>query len=116
MSFGRLVTVAVAVLLTARAAVAQQALSGDTIHITRATGPITIDGDLSDAAWRSAIRVDKWYEKQPGDNTEPKVKSVGYLTFDDHYFYAAFEFDDSNPAAIRAPYADRDNINGNAND
>jgi Domain of unknown function (DUF5916) len=116
MSFGCLVAVAVAALLAARTAAAQQTLSGDTIHITRASGPIIIDGDLSDAAWRNATRIDKWYEKQPGDNTEPKVKSVGYLTFDDRYFYAAFEFDDPNPAAIRAPYADRDNINGSAND
>jgi len=113
---GRVVTLAVAVALAARAAVAQQALSGDSIHITRASGPIIIDGDLSDAAWRTAVRVDKWYEKQPGDNTEPKVKNVGFLTFDDRYLYAAFEFDDPNPAAIRAPFADRDNINGNAND
>ena len=108
--------VAVFALLAPHAAIAQSAMAGDEIHITRATGPIIIDGDLSDAAWRTAVRVDKWYEKQPGDNTEPKVKNVGFLTFDDRYLYAAFEFDDPNPAAIRAPFADRDNINGNAND
>jgi hypothetical protein len=105
-----------AALLEGRAVVAQSALSGDTIHITRATGPIVIDGDLSDPAWRSATRVEKWYETRPGDNVEPKVRSVGYLTFDDKYFYAGFEFDDPSPAAIRAPFADRDNINGNADD
>ena len=116
MRLGRVTTLAAAVLLAARAATAQTALSGDTIHITRATGPITVDGDLSDAAWRDATRVEKWYEKKPGDNPEPKVKNVGYLTFDDNYLYAAFEFDDPNPSAIRAPFADRDNINGNAND
>ena len=52
----------------------------------------------------------KWYETNPGDNTEPKVKNVGYLTFDERYLYAAFEFEDPNPSAIRAPFADRDNI------
>jgi hypothetical protein len=36
-----------------RAAPAQTALSVDTIHITRASGPMTIDGDLSDPAWRT---------------------------------------------------------------
>ncbi len=116
MRLGRVTTLATAALLAARAATAQTALSGDTIHITRATGPITVDGDLSDAAWRDATRVEKWYETKPGDNLEPKVRNVGYLTFDDKYFYAAFEFDDPNPSAIRAPYADRDNINGNSND
>jgi len=106
----------VSALLVAGAAAAQTALSGDTIHITRASGPITIDGDLSDPAWRTATRIDKWYETKPADNTEPKVRNVGYLTFDDRYFYAAFEFDDPDPRSIRAPFADRDNINGNYND
>ncbi|MEA2414339.1 MAG: hypothetical protein QOI58_996, partial [Thermoanaerobaculia bacterium] len=32
-----------------------------TFDIKRATGPITIDGDLSDAGWKDALRVDKWY-------------------------------------------------------
>jgi hypothetical protein len=65
---------------------AQSALSGDTIHVTRATGPIAVDGDLSDEAWRHSTRVDKWYETNPGDNVEPQVKNVGYLTYDDHFF------------------------------
>ena len=52
------------------------------------TGSITVDGDLSDEGWRNATRVDKWYETHPGDNIEPKVRNVGYLTYDDHFFYA----------------------------
>ncbi len=106
----------VAACLVARPVVAQTALSGDTIHITKATGHITIDGDLSDEAWQHATRIDKWYETQPGDNTEPKVKNVGYLTFDDHFLYAAFEFEDPNPSAMRAPFADRDNIGNGFDD
>ena len=62
---------------------AQSALSGEPIRVSRATGVITIDGDLADEAWRTATRVEKWYEANPGDNTEPKVRNVGYLTFDD---------------------------------
>ncbi len=95
---------------------AQSALSGDTIHISRATGSIVVDGDLSDEGWRNATRVDKWYETQPGDNIEPRVRNVGYLTYDDHFFYAAFEFEDPNPKVIRAPFADRDNIGNGFND
>ncbi|HEY3885820.1 MAG TPA: DUF5916 domain-containing protein, partial [Vicinamibacterales bacterium] len=86
------------------------------IHISRASGPIKIDGDLSDAAWRTATRVDTWYEIQPGDNTEPPVKSVGYLTYDARFFYAAFDFEDPDPSGIRAPLRDRDDINGNSMD
>jgi hypothetical protein len=95
---------------------AQSALSGEPIQITRATGPIVVDGVLSDEAWQHSTRIDKWYETQPGDNVEPKVKNVGYLTYDDRFLYAAFEFEDPNPSAIRAPFADRDNIGNFLND
>jgi len=71
---------------------------------------------LSDEAWQTAARVDKWYEIQPGDNTEPPVRSVGLISYDDHFLYAAFEFDDPDPAAIRAPLGDHDAINGNSMD
>src|SRR5690242_6302123 len=97
-------------------ATAQSALAGDTIRIARSTGPISVDGDLSDEGWRGATRVETWYEVNPGDNTEPKVRNVGYLTYDDRFFYAGFEFEDPNPHAIRAPYADRDNIGNGFND
>ena len=82
------------------------------IDIHRAAGPITIDGDLSDEGWKGAARVDTWYETNPGDNTTPKVKNVGYLTYDDKFFYAGFEFQDPDPSRIRAPLGDRDNLPG----
>src|SRR5664279_2707521 len=81
-----------------------------TFEIKRATGPITIDGDLSDSAWKDALRVDKWYETNATDNTEPQVKNQAWITYDDHFFYAAFHFEDPNPRLIRSPFADRDNI------
>jgi hypothetical protein len=81
-----------------------------TIHITRATGPIVMDGDLSDPGWKGATKVDTWYETNPGDNVPPKVKSVGYLTYDDKFLYAGFEFFDPEPEKIRAPFGDRDNV------
>jgi hypothetical protein len=89
---------------------AQSSLSGDQLKIARLTGPVTIDGDLTEDAWRRAERVDRWYETNPGDNVEPKVKSVAYLGYDDKFFYAAFEFEDPRPKAIRAPLGDRDNV------
>src|SRR5215510_12900542 len=109
MGQARLVAGMIAAVLTPHVILAQSALSGQTIQIT-------IDGDLSDEGWRGATRVDKWYETQPGDNIEPKVKNVGYLTYDDRFLYAAFEFEDPDPAAIRAPFADRDNIGDFLND
>jgi hypothetical protein len=95
---------------------AQSSLSGEPIHISRASSSIIIDGDLSDEAWRTATRIEKWYEVNPGDNVEPQVRNVGYLTYDERFFYAGFEFDDPDLKAIRAPFADRDNIGNGFND
>ncbi|MBZ5559864.1 MAG: carbohydrate binding family 9 domain-containing protein [Acidobacteriia bacterium] len=95
--------------LASSSAAGQTALSGESIRISKATGPITIDGDLSDEAWQHATRVETWYETNVTDNTPPKVRNVGHLTFDDKYFYAGLEFDDPDPSLIRAPFADRDN-------
>ncbi|HEV7505579.1 MAG TPA: DUF5916 domain-containing protein [Thermoanaerobaculia bacterium] len=78
------------------------------IHITRAAGPIEVDGNLDDPGWKGAVRIDTFYETNPGDSVPPKVKTVAWLTYDDHFFYAAFEFSDPNPKEIRAPYGDHD--------
>jgi hypothetical protein len=69
---------------------------------------IAIDSDLGDEGWRDATRVTRWYEANPGDHSQAPVKNVGYLTCDERFFYAAFEFDDPDPSRIRAPYSDRD--------
>ena len=105
-----------AAMLATTSAHAQSSLAGETIHITRATGAIAIDGDLSDEGWRTATRVEKWYEVNPGDNTEPSVKSLALVTYDDRFFYVAFQLDDPDPTKIRGPLADHDGINGQADD
>ena len=105
-----------ALAVAAAPARAQSTLAGETIHITRAQGPIVIDGDLSDEGWRTATRVEKFYEVSPGDNVEPKVKTVGYLTYDDRFLYVALDLSDPDPSGIRAPYGDHDSINGNSDD
>ena len=105
-----------AALLGAARADAQSSLAGDSIRISRAPGSIVVDGDLSDEGWRNATRVEKWYEINPGDNVTPPVRSVGYLTYDNRFFYVGFEFDDPNPSAIRAPLGDRDSLNGQSDD
>jgi len=89
-----------------------RALEPESIPIERNETPIAIDGNLDDEAWGAATRIDTWYETNPGDNVPPKVRNVGYVTYDDSYFYAAFEFEDPQPDAIRAPLGDRDNVPG----
>jgi hypothetical protein len=82
---------------------------GVPIAISRAAGPIVIDGNLIDAGWQGATKVTTWYETNPGDNVEPQVGNVGYLAYDEKFLYAGFEFADA-PGKIRAPYGDRDNV------
>lgn len=84
--------------------------------IRRAAGPITIDGSLSDPGWKGATVYDTWFETNPGDNTPPKVKSVGYVTYDDRFFYVGIEMWDPNPSQIRSVYGDHDNLSGNVDD
>jgi hypothetical protein len=85
------------------------------LRIERIDAP-TIDGDIGEAAWQKAYRVDQWYETNPGDNIEPKVKSVAWLGYDDRFLYAAFEFFDPQPNGIRSAYGDHDQLGGNTDD
>jgi Domain of unknown function (DUF5916) len=82
---------------------------GAPISILKTAGPIVVDGTLGDPGWQGATKVSTWYETNPGDNVEPKVGNVGYLTYDDKFLYAGFEFADE-PGQVRAPYGDRDNV------
>ena len=52
---------------------------------------------LGDPGWNGATQVETFYETNPGDNVEPKVKTVAWLTYDDRFFYAAFDFSDPDP-------------------
>jgi len=96
-----------AVLALAAPAVARYD-NGPPIEIRRISSAISVDGDLSDPGWLEATPVDSWWETNPGDNLEPKVKNRARLAYDGEFLYAAFEFEDPEPGAIRAPLGDRD--------
>ena len=83
--------------------------NGPAIPIRRISGPIRIDGDLSDPAWSEATRVEEWFETNPGDNVAPAVGNLAWLAYDSDSLYAGFRFDDPDPRAIRAPLGDHDN-------
>lgn len=81
-----------------------------TLTATRVRTPIVVDGELGDEGWRQAVPVVTWFETNPGDNLPAKVRSVGYLAYDERFFYAGFEFEDPSPRSIRAPLGERDNL------
>ncbi|HLJ73254.1 MAG TPA: DUF5916 domain-containing protein, partial [Thermoanaerobaculia bacterium] len=80
------------------------------LTINRLQAPIVIDGDVSDSGWEHALRIDTFVETAKGDNAAPPVRTVAWLAYDDRYLYAAFRSSDPKPAAIRAPFVDRDQV------
>ncbi len=108
----RFVVAAILVLasLAAGRANAAAPTPGPALSIQRIQGPITVDGDLTEAAWQTVPAITQWYETRVGDNVEPQVKNVAYLAYDDKYFYAGFAFDDPAPGAVRAPIGDHDAV------
>jgi hypothetical protein len=81
------------------------------IQMNRITGPITVDGNLSDPGWAEATEVPLAYEINPGDNTTPAVKTTARIGYDDRFFYVSFHNEDPDIATLRAPFVDRDGIN-----
>jgi len=107
-----LTALAFALVASAFGSIASADLSdnGPPSMLHRLSGPVAIDGDIGEAAWKDAARVDTWWETNPGDNVEPPVKNLAWLGYDDEYLYAAFDFADPQPQAIRAPLGDRDDV------
>lgn len=85
---------------------------GPPLTIRRLDGPVVLDGKLDDAGWKDVTPITQWFETRVGDNAEPQVANTAWIAYDDRYLYAAFRFDDPNPALIRAPLGDHDNLSG----
>src|SRR2546428_11607088 len=82
------------------------------ISLPRVSGPIVVDGDLSDPGWKGAAVVDTFFETVFGDNRAPSVTTLAWLAYDARDLYTAVPSDDPDPRKIRAPYVDRDQVIG----
>jgi hypothetical protein len=79
------------------------------LEISRAAGPVRIDGDLEDIGWRGAARAGGFAEHNPGDQTKPDVDTEVLVTYDDDNLYVAWLcYDD--PLEVRASFCERDRI------
>jgi hypothetical protein len=87
-----------------------QWLYAESITIRKVEGSIVVDGDVSDSGWSKASRVENFLEFSRSDNAAPPVRTTAWVTYDDRYFYVAFRNDDPQPASIRAPFVDRDQV------
>ncbi|MFA4947432.1 MAG: DUF5916 domain-containing protein [Candidatus Krumholzibacteriia bacterium] len=79
------------------------------LRISRASGPIKIDGDLNDAGWRGVAKAANFAENSPGNQTKPAVDTEVLITYDDKNLYVAWLCYD-NPAEVRASFCERDKI------
>ena len=76
--------------------------------VPRATSGVTIDGVIEEQAWQDALTLELKYEIRPGENAEPPVRTLVFITYDERYVLVAFRAFDHEPEKIRARYRDRD--------
>ena len=102
------------VLLTATSGVfAQESIAAKKPHtVPRATSEVTIDGVIDEQAWQDALTLELNYEVRPGENTEPPVRTVVFITYDEGHVLVAFRAYDDEPQKIRARFRDRDQVVG----
>jgi hypothetical protein len=74
-------------------------------------GEIELDGRMQEPAWQSAVHIPLEYEWFPGDNVRPPVETDCRMAHDADNLFIACHALDPRPSAIRAHYADRDDLN-----
>ncbi|NRA62064.1 MAG: carbohydrate binding family 9 domain-containing protein [Psychrobium sp.] len=80
------------------------------LKIPHQATPITVDGEMNEAVWKSANKIILSYENSPGDGIAAKVKTVAYFYEDGEHLNVAIVATDPNPSLIRANLSDRDNM------
>jgi hypothetical protein len=72
-----------------------------TLHAVRATSPIVIDGDLSDAAWQAAPEFTDFTQHDPDDGKPGTLPTSVRVLYDDNAIYfGAKMVDDHPPVAL----------------
>jgi hypothetical protein len=88
-----------------------QALSQDVMTIPRLTGPITLDGASTEAAW-DGIPTLPMTTYEPAFGVPPGERTEVRIAHDGTYLYVAGRFYDSRPAQLRAQSLTRDRVDG----
>ena len=81
------------------------------LNVTRAAGPIKIDGQLNDPGWKGAAVADHFHERSPGDNIKPPVETKAFVTYDDNYLYLSAVCHE-DPKNLRIALDQRDQMGG----
>jgi hypothetical protein len=82
-----------------------------------ASGGITIDGKLDEAAWSKATPITDFHQQQPNEGAAPTQRTEVRILYDERAIYiGARMYESLGAAGIRAPLARRDQLldsNGN---
>ncbi|OLD42264.1 MAG: hypothetical protein AUI55_07750 [Gemmatimonadetes bacterium 13_1_40CM_2_70_7] len=57
------------------------------VRAVRATTPVVIDGVLSDAIWRTAVRISGFHQRDPNEGLAPSESTAVYVAYDDAALY-----------------------------
>ncbi len=72
------------------------------LHITKSTGPITLDGEFNEPVWKEAEAAGAFHKKYPTDVGAPKKKTSVQVCYDSKFIYFAITAFDSGKALIQS--------------
>jgi len=78
-----------------------------TAHAARRTGPIEIDGKMSEPAWQAAPLEDNFTQVNPEEGKPASVHTAFRVLWDDEYLYFGAVCDDPEPLTISLSRRDR---------
>jgi hypothetical protein len=99
---------------TARRKIIPPAEKANPVRIPKLEKAPVIDGKLDDEVWKQAVVLKDFYQRSPGDNTEPSKATEVMVAYDPKFLYFAFKCYDE-PDKVRATVAKRDNVFGEDN-
>lgn len=69
---------------------------------------IEIDGELNEEEWETAVKINNFYEVDPGDNIKPEVNTSVLMCYDENNLYIGFICYEDNTDKIRKTLTRRD--------
>jgi Domain of unknown function (DUF5916) len=82
---------------------------GTELRIKKATGEITLDGQLNEPDWQNADAAKDWFLNYPVDSIRSPFQTEARLTFNEHFLYVSFVcYDDGTPDMINSLRRDFD--------
>jgi hypothetical protein len=78
------------------------------LRAARAETPIQVDGELDEAEWAGAARIDRFMQFEPQSGEPAQEKTEVFVLYDDTHVYFGFRCHDSEPSSITAQLNRRD--------